>query len=249
LHGGMLMLFFEIFLLTTSHFSFLSAIPNSGHSHDHDHGDDLGLSLRPQIDLDVVKCLNEDRPNMGRSILKLHEERLTADPFLRSQEDDPELLLYIPFTEAVTVLSISIRSVPPANSDDNIPAAPPRTVKLFANRDDLDFDTARELQPDAQIFSLPPEHFVEGTLDYPIRPAGRFQNISSLTLFFTDNHERDDEVSTIMTYVGLKGKGSSVKRLAVEAVYESRGMPKDHKVPDGEYGMSNGFGAESEFGD
>ena len=68
----------------------------SGHSHDHEHsGDDLGLSLRPQIDLDSVKCLNEDAPNMGRAVLKLHEERLSAEPFLRSQEDDPELLLYI----------------------------------------------------------------------------------------------------------------------------------------------------------
>ena len=108
-------------------------LPSRGHSHDHDHGDDLGLSLRPQIDLDAVACLNEDRPNMGRSILKLHEERLSGDPFLRSQEDDPELLLYIPFTEAVTVLNISIRSTPD-NNDDDVAAAPPRTVKLSPTR-------------------------------------------------------------------------------------------------------------------
>ena len=144
---------------------------------------------------------------MGRSILKLHEDRLSGDPFLRSQEDDPELLLYVPFTEAVTILNIAIRSTPD-NNDDDIPAAPPRTVKLFPNRDDLDFDTARELEPAATLSCLPPEHFAEGTIDYPLRPAGRFQNISSLTLFFSDNHERDDEVSTIITFVGLKGKGT-----------------------------------------
>jgi len=81
------------------------------------------------------------------------------------------------------------------------------------------------------------------------RPAGRFQNISSLTLFFPDNQERDDDVSTIITYVGLKGKGSRQKRMAVEAVYESQGMPKDHKVPEGEFGMHQGLSRESEFGD
>jgi hypothetical protein len=99
------------------------------------------------------------------------------------------------------------------------------------------------LPPEATLHLVPPEHFVEGTIDYPLRPAGRFQNISSLCLFFQDNHQpNDDVVSTIITFVGLKGKGTGQKRVAVEAVYESRGMPKDHKVPDGEYGMSAGFG-------
>lgn len=226
----------------------------SGHSHDHDHsGDDLGLSLRPQMDLDGVTCLNEEVAGMGRSVLKLHEERLSNEPVLRSQEDDPELLLYIPFSEAVTILSIAVRSVSNNNTDNHqqqpYPTAPPKTVKLFPNRDNLDFDTARELTPDATLHLMPPEHFVEGTIDYPLRPAGRFQNISSLSMFFENNHtdENDDDTATLITFVGLKGKGTNVKRMCVECVYESRGMPKDHKVPDGEYGMSAGFGAESEF--
>ena len=216
------------------------------HSHDHEHaGDDLGLSLRPQIDLEGVTCLNEERPNMGHDVLKLHEERLTADPFLRSQEDDPELLLYIPFTEAVTITHLSIRSEPRAFED--FPAAAPRTVKVFSDRDDIDFDMARELSPQCQVDVVPPDHFVEGTIDYPLRPAGRFQNISSLTLFFEDNFaagllDADDEVSTIVTYVGIKGKGSRQKRMAVDAVYETRGMKKDHKVPGGDFGMQNEIG-------
>jgi len=204
-----------------------------GHSHD-DSDDQLGLSLRPQIDFNGVKTLNEDSPNMGQSVLKLHEERLSAEPFLRSQEDDPELLLYIPFTEAVTITQISIRSTPP--NDDNHTTSAPRTIKLFVDRDDIDFEMARELNPQSQLDIVPPDHFIEGTIDYPLRPAGRFQNVSNITLFFMDNYADDDEVSTIVTYVGLKGKGSGQKRMAVECVYESRGMPKDHKVT-GEFGM------------
>jgi hypothetical protein len=142
----------------------------SGHSHDHDHGDDLGVSLRPQIDLPAVTCLNEEIHNSGRAILKIHEERLSTEPFLRSQEDDPELLLHIPFTEAVTCQSISIRSV----VDAGVEAAPPRKIKIWTNRDDLDFEMARDLEAATELEMLPPYHFVEGTIDYPLRPAGRY---------------------------------------------------------------------------
>ena len=197
----------------------------SGHSHDHEHGDELGTSLRPQFDLPRVTCFNEEVPNSGRAILKLHEERLTAEPCLRSPEDDPELLLIIPFTEAVTIQSLSVRSVQ---------GAAPRTLKLFTNREDLDFETVRELPPQMTLELLPPHHFSEGSIDYPLRPAGRFQNVSSIALYFEDNY--DEEQATEITFVGLKGKGSNMKRMAVETVYESRGMHSDHKVPHGEFG-------------
>lgn len=202
----------------------------------------MGLSLRPQIDFDGVKCLNEDTSGMGQDILKLHEERLSAEPYLKSQEDDPEILLHIPFTEAVTITKISIRSSPPSSIDDDFPTAPPRTVKVFSNRDDIDFEMARELTPHCQVDALPPEHFTEGTLDYPLRPAGNFRNIYSLTLFFSDNYGNDDEVSTVITYIGLKGRGSGLKRVAVECVYESQGMPKDHKIPGAEFGTQDRIG-------
>jgi len=205
----------------------------SGHSHDHDHGDELGMSLRPQMDLPHVECLNEEVQNSGRAILKLHEERLTAEPSLWSPQDDPELLLKIPFTESVTIQSISVRS-----SGGSQERAPPKTIKLFVNRDDLDFDTARELEPQATLELLPVHHFLEGSIDYPLRPAGRFQSVSSLSIYFEDNYGGDD-VATEITFVGLKGKGSNVKRRAVETVYESRGMPTDHKVPGGEFSGRN----------
>lgn len=206
-----------------------------GHSHDHgDHGDDLGLSLRPQMDLDRVQCLNEVVRDSGRAILKLHEERLSPTPSLRSPEDDPELLLTIPFTEAVTCLSICIGSTGGSET-----TAPPRRVKLFCDRETMDFDIARELEPAMTLEILPPDHMPEeGTIDYPLRPAGRFQNISILTLFFETNYDDNGEAGTEITYVGVKGKGTKIKRAAVECVYESQGMLKDHKTPGGEYGVT-----------
>lgn len=129
----------------------------SGHSHDHDHGDELGQSLRKHVDIDRVECLNEEVPGSGRAVLKLHEDRLSAVPSLLSPEDDPELLLVIPFTEAVTIQSITVR-----NASSNTETASPRRIKLFANREDLDFDTARELPAQQELELLPAEHFEEG---------------------------------------------------------------------------------------
>lgn len=203
----------------------------SGHSHDHEHGDELGLSLRPLIDFPNVFCLNEEVENGGRSVLKLHEERLTDTPSLTSPDDDPELLLFIPFTESVTIQSISIRSVTTSEL-----TAPPRRIRIFTNRDDLDFETAREMPPQMELELLPPYHFAEGSIDYPCRPAGRFQNISCITIFVQDNYDESGEQPTEITFVGLKGKGTHMKRMAVDTVYESQGMPSDHEVPDGERG-------------
>jgi hypothetical protein len=155
--------------------------------------------------------------------LKLHEDRLSDKPSLTSPDDDPELLLTIPFTEAVTIQSITIRN----NSSDNNYASP-RKVKVFTNREDLDFETARDMPAQQELELLPTHHYADGTIDYPCRPAGRFQSISALTIFVLDNY--DDASGTEITYVGFKGKGTGAKRLTVDAVYETRGMKKDHKV-------------------
>ncbi|KAL7514352.1 hypothetical protein ACHAXN_011568 [Cyclotella atomus] len=233
-----------------------------GHSHDHEHAeaDDtnaaLGTSLRPSIDFSSVTCLNESFPGSGRSILKLYENRLTADPSLTSQDDpdeDPELLLTVPFSEAVGIKSLSVLSHADSPSGRDNRAAP-RTVKIYVNRPNLDFETVRDLEPTATITLVPPIHQWDanhsgGTIDYPLRPAGRFQNVTEIALYFCDNYAMpngygasndmedydEDRVATEITYIGFKGKGTNVKRKAVEAVYETTGMKKDHKVPGSEY--------------
>lgn len=212
-----------------------------GHSHDHDHDDARGVSLRKYYDLDGVICLNEQIVGSGRQMVaKFYEDRLNNDndKLVMSPPDDPELLLTIPFTEAVTIHYITIRG------------SNPHRIKLFCNRNDLDFDMARDMPGMMELELLPSDHISasmlqpdgnnnDGTVDYPLRPAGRFRNIDSLTIFFMDNYDttNDDDnegTSTEISYVGLKGVGSGIQRRpVVEAVYESQGMPKDHKVKGG----------------
>ena len=50
------------------------------------------LSLSQYIDLQAVRCLNEEVQGSGQAVLKLHEDRLTAEPSLLSPEGDPELM-------------------------------------------------------------------------------------------------------------------------------------------------------------
>ena len=230
-----------------------------GHSHDHEHAeaDDtstaLGISLRPSIDFSSVTCLNESTLGSGKSILKLHEDRLTGNPSLTSQDDpdeDPELLLTVPFTEAVAMKSLSVLSYANAPTSERTRdnTAAPRTVKIFVNKNNLDFETVRDLEPTATITLVPPLHQWDanhsgGTIDYPLRPAGRFQNVTEIALYFPDNYAMpedgedydEDRVPTEITYIGFKGKGTNVKRKAVEAVYETTGMKEDHKMPGSEY--------------
>jgi hypothetical protein len=54
-------------------------------------------------------------------------------------------------------------------------------------------------------------------------------------MFVVDNYDAAGEAPTEITYVGMKGRGTAAKRMAVETVYESQGMKKDHKVK-GEFG-------------
>mmetsp|Transcript_3763 Transcript_3763/g.3538 ORF Transcript_3763/g.3538 Transcript_3763/m.3538 type:complete len:221 (-) Transcript_3763:207-869(-) len=217
----------------------------TGHSHDHDLTDDEGVNLREYIDVPHAYCLNESRSGAGRSVLKSYEDRLTTEPSLQCNYDEderPELLFHIPFTEAVAIKSISIKF-----PDESSSSSAPKTVKIFANRTNLDFETARDVKADMKLELVPASHFVDGTLDYPLRPAGRFQGSSSITLYFGNNYayDEDEEICTAPTeinYIGFKGKGTRVKRVAVEAVYETRGMKKDHQVPGDEQGIGRFIG-------
>ena len=241
-----------------------------GHSHDHDHEDDIGLSLQRYIDMSGVYCLNEHRSNAGQSVLKPFADRFTETPSLQSprDDDDLEMLFHIPFTEGVKIRNMCVHgkaSLFIPNGDESLATSAPFSVKVFANRTDLDFESARDLEPDVKLELAPPEHLDEipppasyvivdgqqtgSTLDYPLRPATKFRCCTSITLFFYDNFASklaeaegeypDDVLPTEITYVGFKGEGTKMKRVAVETVYETRGMKKDHTVPGGEFGAES----------
>mmetsp|Transcript_2899 Transcript_2899/g.3312 ORF Transcript_2899/g.3312 Transcript_2899/m.3312 type:complete len:228 (+) Transcript_2899:163-846(+) len=196
------------------------------HSHEHDKEDGSGMSLYQWIDRDKVSCLNEKQSGMAKNIIKSWEKRKEYLPILESEEDDAELLLHIPFTAAVKLRSFCFVG------GDN--GQSPHKVKFFVNRDDIDFDIAREMRP-TQEFELH-EDF-DASIWVPVI-AGKFNNITSLTIFIGENQKGDDD-STVISYLGLKGEGTQIRRAVVETTYEASAQMKDHKKVVGDNNMKN----------
>jgi hypothetical protein len=70
------------------------------HNHDHDHSHDVedadGDSLYPYIDTSKLRVLNALEPAHVAHPFKPHSDRADRTRFLSSNEDDPEMVLFIP---------------------------------------------------------------------------------------------------------------------------------------------------------
>ena len=106
---------------------------HTGHDHDHDHDhepeDASGDSLFPYIDTVKMRCLNAMDPSAVSHPIKPHEQRQDREKYLDSNEDDPEFILFIPFTETVTIKSICI-----GGGEDGMH---PKVVKLYDASEEL----------------------------------------------------------------------------------------------------------------
>ncbi|KAH9095818.1 hypothetical protein Ae201684P_010029 [Aphanomyces euteiches] len=191
-----------------------------------DDKDSEGDSLFKYIDTSKVRCLNALDEEQRTHPFKSAAMKKNRDTFLDSNEDDPEMILYIPFTEAVSVKSICI-----SGGEDGLH---PKSVKLFANREDIDFSNATELPP-LQKFELV-EDF-DAQIDYPLH-LRKFQGISSLIMYFETSMGGDQ---TRIYYIGLKGESKKWRHGVVECVYESRPQLSDHKIPGATTSFSNTF--------
>jgi hypothetical protein len=211
---------------------------HSGHDHSeggHDHSDDitpaLQYSLYQHINFDEITTFNEEVPHSGKAIVKkTWAERLQDEPELASDADE-QLLMRIPFVFLVTyneieltrrdsftgqvkLHSILIRTSPSSSA--------PQTLKVFINRDDLDFATASDLVP-TQEFSLSQTSEIQ---DIAVKRA-LFGKVQSLTLFVDDNY--GDDVSR-MSYLGFKGDWMQLGRAPTNILYEAAANPNDHKI-------------------
>ncbi|KAH7424715.1 hypothetical protein KP509_11G020900 [Ceratopteris richardii] len=189
------------------------------HSHDcSEHDCASAWSLYKHIDLPRVWALNEAVEGSAKNVFRSWESRLdTSNGFLESNDDDPELLLFIPFTSDVKIKSVSVIGAGDGHS--------PSRMRAFLNRQDIDFSTAAEMNP-VQEWELAEN--LQGTLEYQTRYA-RFQSVATLILHFPENFGAD---GTWISFIGLKGEATQLKRDAVaHVVYEALPNPADHRLP------------------
>jgi PITH domain len=191
-----------------------------GHDHSHDLEPALQSNLYKQINFDSIITLNEAESGSGAAIVqKTWAERLSDDPHLESDADE-QVLMHVPFAGSCKLYSILIRT-----SDS--PSAP-LTLKLFRNRDDLDFSTASDLKP-TQKLTLPRTNDVA---EIPLNRA-QWNMTTSINLFFEDNHSGGEEDVTKISYLGFKGDFMALNREPVNVLYEAAANPSDHKVIQG----------------
>ncbi|KAK2661334.1 hypothetical protein Ddye_007867 [Dipteronia dyeriana] len=188
--------------------------------HDHsceDHDCSSDWSLYKHIDLSKVTALNEAVPGSVKSAFKAWEERLnTSGECLKSNEGDPELLVYIPFTSDVKIKSISVVGGAGGTS--------PSKMRVFINREGIDFSDAEGTQA-IQEWELVEN--LQGVLEYQTRYS-KFQSVANITLHFPENFGGD---TTQIHYIGLKGEATQLKRDVVATiVYEITPNPSDHKT-------------------
>ncbi|KAL8859503.1 MAG: hypothetical protein Q9178_003902 [Gyalolechia marmorata] len=196
------------------------------HGHGHDHSDEIEPALQTliwkQIDFESIRTLNESEPDQGAKVVeKTWPQRLNAEPMLQSDADE-QLLMFVPFTGVLKLHSLLIRS-----SEDS---SAPKTLKLFLNRDDLDFSAASDLQP-TQTLELSQTSEIQ---ELPVKRTS-FGNTYSLTLFIEDNY--GDDVTRIY-WIGFKGEFMNLNREPVEVLYEKAANPKDHTLIQGVSDMS-----------
>ncbi|MCJ1308382.1 hypothetical protein MMC25_002035 [Agyrium rufum] len=195
---------------------------HGGHGHDHhdhgahDHSDEIEPALQSllykQIEFQKIVALNESTPDSGSKVIqKTWAQRLDTEPVLTSDADE-QLLVTVPFAGTVKLHSILIRS-----STD---ASAPRTLKLFLNKEGLDFSAVSDLKP-AQVLTLSQTSDVQ---DVPVKRT-LFGNTYSLTLFFEDNFGDD---KTSVYYLAFKGEYMKLNREPVEFLYEKAANPRDH---------------------
>ncbi|XP_054818720.1 uncharacterized protein LOC129318142 [Prosopis cineraria] len=198
--------------------------------HDHsceDHNCSSDWSLYKHIDLSKVSALNEATPGSVKSVFKAWEQRLVSSgDYLESNEGDPELLVFIPFTSDVKIKSICIIGGADGTS--------PSKMRAFINREGIDFSDAQSIQV-VQEWDLVEN--TQGVLEYQTRYS-KFQSVANITLHFPDNFGGD---TSQIQYIGFKGEATQLKRDVVATiVYELMPNPSDHKTrAEGGGGLSH----------
>lgn len=189
------------------------------HAHDCEAASCGEASLHSFVNHPCVTALNALDPAAAARVLRPWHERRLVDAALESMEDDPELLLHIPFTADVRLRGILVTG----GSEGRAPTE----MRAFINRNDVDFGLAEELTP-VQEWALV-EGAASGDVEYACKPS-KFNSLSSLTLHFPRN---GGAATTRITFVGLRGEGSKASREPPRhIVYEAQAQPKDHRVSE-----------------
>ena len=149
--------------------------------------------------------------------------------YVESDEDDAELLFYIPFTQTVRIKSVCFANA--TNDAESDSTKSPSRVSLYVNRENnVDFGSIQDA-PEAQLIECVGPDF-DASVFYPLSQR-LFSNVIGLHVYVRGNLSSDEESQTRISYLGFKGEATGGMRRAVEAIYEKAANPADHKLKTG----------------
>jgi len=149
------------------------------------------VDLEDQILWDSCECLNRTAKTSIGNILKqgLRDQEL----MLLESDADEQLLMTITFKQQVRLHSLMFEAPEGGRA--------PKQVKLFANRDNLDFDGAEDAKPDHEFDFEDASSFGQ-RLELG-RGFVKFQKLQKLVVFVQSN--QGDEDSTAISSLKLWG--------------------------------------------
>jgi len=155
--------------------------------------------LLEYVDFRSVECLNQQPAHAIENALK-QGYREDQGLYLESDTDE-QLLIHIPFNQAVKLTSLVIKSTDAEGKG-------PKNIKLFKNNPSLGFSEA-ENQPAVQEFDLS-EKDLEGqslTLRFT-----KFQQLNTLSIFISSN--QGDEDTTRIQKIAIFGQSGETMNVA-----------------------------------
>eukprot|EP00753_Platysulcus_tardus_P007682 PLAT15377.1.p1 GENE.PLAT15377.1~~PLAT15377.1.p1 ORF type:complete len:164 (+),score=61.01 PLAT15377.1:32-523(+) len=152
-------------------------------------------SLDDYVDRKAMFCMNEsaDRPHTG----------LLGGGGSLESDDEPQFLLYVPFTAFVKLRAISMSS-PSAD-------VAPTIVKLFHNRDTITWDDAESDSP-TQTLELTEEDTAKGGMPIMLRFV-KFQRVYGIALFVEDNGGAETTILDTLHFFGEPVAGTDMSAL------------------------------------
>lgn len=222
---------------------------HGGH-HDHSHAAPIptnpSQSLVSKIDLPHVNLLNlANHPDDLPKLFKLRDERFKLKPVILS-DCDSQFIINIPFLNGtVKLFSIILRT----NGDNYCP----KTIKLWKNDRNIDFENAANKKPTFTIThphvgfcgydeEVPEELEREEDFVEHHVPRHIFSGVQQLTMFIENKHtpasgqdgsasdtEDDDDDIIKLHYLELRGEFTELAKDPVITMYELAANPADHK--------------------
>ena len=160
------------------------------------HLDQKIVDLKDTINISEVFALNEKVVQSCQKIFKNKDDMLDKIHFCESNDDDPELLINIPFYTQVAIKSMKLIGGEDGTS--------PSKIKLYVNQNNPDFDLL-EGKATHEIDTI---ENPDGSLSYNL-PQFKFSAVWNLTLIVQQCTDSDHSK---IYYIGFEGIVSNKKQ-------------------------------------